>query len=996
MSRAIADALSPGPTAARSCAILVPTRSAAGSLRNTLEDLLLAEQPAFVLPDIVTRDEWYTRMHERAFAGEELLSRFDREVLLTSAACDARAAGLEPPFQVRPALVAEMLDLYDSLRRQLRTVDAFERLAVEELEKAAGFDRGAERMLRQTRFLVRAFREYESRLEACRVLDEHSLRSRLLDCSNPPYKQVIVTVQDTAGDRHGLWPADFDLLARLPLLEQVDIVATKATLRAGFGQRLEDLMPGLDEQEAPDEDEARPSLLCPIDEGRLHFLSRDREDELYDIARRLKHRQRNEPSPLDRTAIVFRRPLPYAYLGRQVLEACGIPCQLNDQLPLAAEPFAAALDLVFELVSSSFERSSTTALLRSPFFFFTVDGRPIGASEVAALDRVLAAAGGRGGADALERLANTSCIDSRSTGDAVPASAIAAARAAGAACRALEPLATEAKPSEHIGVLLDFIARHERLPHTIDPLRERHLRARAAVFSTLEQLRSAHLRYLDRPGRFDELASAIRRWIEEQTFAPRSGSAGLQLLDADAAPYGNFDEIHIVGPVEGEWPESPSRNIFYPPFMLNQLGWPAERDRLSATRAAFGDLLRLARQRVAVSVFSLEDDSIVDPSCLLGDLEREGLDTIPIEERPSLTISWDEAVSGDGDLPAIPAGPPAWAAPASKPCEVGMSTASSPGAERAELCCESLWHLRVEALRRDPTVVDDPRFRGSAGSPGTTLFGVRAVEQYLDCPFKYFAAQVLRLQEDPLDEETMGPLARGRFVHEILRDFFERWRQAGEPSIVPETLGRARALFAEVVESAAAKLPSAEATLERLRLLGSPGVAGLADVVLGIEAIRSRRVVERLMEHRLEGELTLESVEGPRRVAVRGVADRIDLLEDGSIEVFDYKTGRAPEVRRAVQLPVYAVCATQQLEGHLGRSWHPGGGGYISMASRGGLVPLVPKGGDLNAALAAGQERFMRAVDGIRAGNFPPRPAERRLCTRCAFSGVCRKDYSDD
>jgi RecB family exonuclease len=53
---------------------------------------------------------------------------------------------------------------------------------------------------------------------------------------------------------------------------------------------------------------------------------------------------------------------------------------------------------------------------------------------------------------------------------------------------------------------------------------------------------------------------------------------------------------------------------------------------------------------------------------------------------------------------------------------------------------------------------------------------------------------------------------------------------------------------------------------------------------------------------------------------LRGKADRIDLLDDGTLRVVDYKLGRAPKPARALQLPVYGVCVTQQLEGRHGRS----------------------------------------------------------------------------
>jgi ATP-dependent helicase/DNAse subunit B len=41
-----------------------------------------------------------------------------------------------------------------------------------------------------------------------------------------------------------------------------------------------------------------------------------------------------------------------------------------------------------------------------------------------------------------------------------------------------------------------------------------------------------------------------------------------------------------------------------------------------------------------------------------------------------------------------------------------------------------------------------------------------ALERYQDCAFKYFAADVLKLEDAPDDGTTLSPRARGRFIHE--------------------------------------------------------------------------------------------------------------------------------------------------------------------------------------------------------------------------------------
>jgi len=71
----------------------------------------------------------------------------------------------------------------------------------------------------------------------------------------------------------------------------------------------------------------------------------------------------DEPPRLERTGIVFQRPLPYLYLARQVLGSANVRYQASDALPLAAEPFAAALDLVFAVAAEDASRAALIALL---------------------------------------------------------------------------------------------------------------------------------------------------------------------------------------------------------------------------------------------------------------------------------------------------------------------------------------------------------------------------------------------------------------------------------------------------------------------------------------------------------------------------------------------------------------------------------------------------------------------------------------------------------
>src|SRR5205814_9703253 len=186
---------------------------------------------------------------------------------------------------------------------------------------------------------------------------------------------------------------------------------------------------------------------------------------------------------------------------------------------------------------------------------------------------------------------------------------------------------------------------------------------------------------------------------------------------------------------------------------------------------------------------------------------------------------------------------------------------------------------------------DVPDFHGVVRGVEPRAWSVSAIETYLDCPFKFFAQHVLKLEEEPEDQEVMDPRRQGHFVHEVFQTFFAAWQDAGHRAITPENLDDARGMFTAVVDSALERLPAAEAGLERTRLLGSPAAAGLGEAVLRMEAERPIAVVERLLERRLDGELSIATADGPRTIVLRGKADRLYLLEDGSFRLIDYKLG---------------------------------------------------------------------------------------------------------
>jgi RecB family exonuclease len=959
--KAMRDAISRlaigGDLSVRRTAVLVPTRGAGEALRRSLENAASrAGLRALLMPDILSRSAFYDQLHAALPGAPAMLSAPEREVLLRRAAREAIVEGAIPPFRLRAGLVLQMLDFYDELRRREQTLDDFARHTTARLADSAEIDRGAERLLRQTEFLCATFATFERRTLETGSLDEHALRAMLLDPQAPAqraFTRVIVTVADQAADALGLFASDFDMLARLRGIEQLDIVATESRLAAGFHERIHNLLPGVEEVRLG-ESSAPPVVAVPenAEPTQPWFVSRDREEELVRIVRWLKARSSSAqapPPPLDRIGLVFQRPLPYLYLARQVFPDGGIPYEAVDALPLSAEPYAAAVDLVLSFLGSEGNRASVVELLRSPHFVFH---QRLQRGDVASLDDWFLDLKYAGGWRRLGQL---------ESGKPAIGRALTQARDAAVAAQAMDASATA---SAQIDALLAFLRTFERQPDGTLEWAPRHFRARAAVLAALHALRDAHAKHDDERVDMVELSSTVRRWIDAQTFAPRTGEPGLWLLDAVSAPYADVDELHLLGLVEREWPEPPRRSIFYPSSILANLGWPADASRMVAARANFQDLLWAPHHRVAASVFTLEDDAIVAPSPLLEEIDASGL----LQERwpllPTVPVFLHEAVQqGDREIVAQIAG-----------------------------------HAPIAAwldLRLSRTAGSDLQFRGMTGVREPQTYAISYLERYLDCPFKYFANRVLRLPEERDEESGLSAIERGHFIHDVFETFFRAWQAGGGRAITIDTVADALLLFQQIAEQKLEKLPEADRALERNHLLGSAAASGLAERAFAFEIEQGGDVLERLLEHELEGEYTFAGPDGPRRVSIRSKADRLDLLADGTIRVIDYKTGRAPKANKALQLPIYGVIATQDLEGRLGRSWRVGNAGYVAFKEKDAFVPM---GGrmSLAEALADGQLRLLKAVDGIERGQFPVDPDEPFRCQWCGYGSVCRKDYVGD
>ena len=406
----------------------------------------------------------------------------------------------------------------------------------------------------------------------------------------------MITVADQAADARGLWPVDFDLLSRMPGLERIDIVATEAVLARRLARAAARCDAG--SRRAP---RGRGVRGAAFSRPRRPPPGRTGRRGLRRAATAKKswsrppggssggHRDRARPSRLERVGVVFQRPLPYLYLARQVFSSARIPYQAADALPLAAEPFAAALDLLFVVAAEDASRASLIALLASPHWRFhdpTQPGRS--RSSGSRCRRSIGCCRTRNFS-----AAGTSwrgCQDWRA---ARLARTVATARPLGGGRlkwrwrrrSALAPL-VRAHQAGILGVAADHGSARFRgaLRGTtapgVRPVRTPYAGAHRGARRAGRPARRAR-RYDDRPQPIAELVATVHRWIEAQTFAPRAGTDGVRLLDADAAAFARLDDVHLVGLVESDWPEraAPTFSIrcrccAISPGRRTPIGWP--------------------------------------------------------------------------------------------------------------------------------------------------------------------------------------------------------------------------------------------------------------------------------------------------------------------------------------------------------------------------------------------------------------------------------------
>jgi len=310
------------------------------------------------------------------------------------------------------------------------------------------------------------------------------------------------------------------------------------------------------------------------------------------------------------------------------------------------------------------------------------------------------------------------------------------------------------------------------------------------------------------------------------------------------------------------------------------------------------------------------------------------------------------------------------------------------------------------------------------------VWSATELEQYGECPFRFFMERVLNLSPLPEPELTADYMTRGARMHSVLAALHRHVNVMHAPGAHPQILdvdSYAELIDRLLLDSIAAEAPEdaslagALDDLQRRELREwlvdyreqhqhYAGVSGLTTPMqpLHFEAAfgmrRERREGEPARDD-ISVDECLELRRGEDSIRIAGRVDRVDVADvDGRLvfNVLDYKTGKHPkknaiESAAALQLPLYALAVERLLLApHGAVPWQIG---YWSVADKGysGHLQLGVQAGEnvsttdvWRQLIDTIENQVFALVRGLRHAEFPMHNTDKHCTSRCDFHTTCR------
>ncbi len=525
----------------------------------------------------------------------------------------------------------------------------------------------------------------------------------------------------------------------------------------------------------------------------------------------------------------------------------------------------------------------------------------------------------------------------------------------------------------------------------------------AAILDALERFSDAHP-----PLTLPDFHRLLSTLVSDARSTPLRNPHAVQVMGIRELAHASFAYTFIADLVEGEMPRLTTRLPFTNDQEIRRMGTRTRAEVLREERYHFIAALLAGREGVYLSSAESDGDSVLISSRFLVDLMAAA--TV----RP-----WDAAPSRHSLLDA------------DTRLGAALSSGAAPAPHRD--LADIVSRLNVENCDRrgsyrsahDGVLSGDAAICAELGHAfdRQQVYSPTMLETYAACPFRFYLRYVLHLEPFPDLEPELTAKERGSLLHEIAFRFFTEWRSSGHGAItevhLPRALETVSAVARRCMERYARDSPLWEATREEF--LGQNGMGpGLLEQFLRYESGTSSFLPAHFeFSFGLpiaEGGCDAASVPDPvplgddDAILIRGKIDRVDMAEDGSFVILDYKTGgvhpRFRDIRDGVsfQLPLY-IAALERLTKRRGI-----GGVYYTVRPRkirkyaalwdpscaNAFAPFSKDAScrdeDFRRVLADSLANARRHTANIRSGLFHPAAEIDRCPSFCEYATVCRFD----
>ncbi|MCG8346298.1 MAG: exodeoxyribonuclease V subunit gamma [Chloroflexales bacterium] len=527
------------------------------------------------------------------------------------------------------------------------------------------------------------------------------------------------------------------------------------------------------------------------------------------------------------------------------------------------------------------------------------------------------------------------------------------------------------------------------------------IRALKRVEAVLDDLAQAATLVDAAPIRYSAFVAELSAALATARYARDEPGAGRVAVFPVLAARGlYFDHVVLLGMADGEFPLRLPEPLFYSRrerMLLAGRGIALPPPDPADERSLFYEAITRARRSLTLTRTYLDESGNPLPRSpyLAALLDLVGAESVPVQRiRAGSIPALTEAASPQEALIGF--------------MEGEVTTGANKISHEAIRDVRLLQHVRhacaVERVREATGAYGPFDGRIDDAALATELaqhFGaqyrwsVTRLNDYITCPFRFFAAHVLSLARYSDPEEGLDRAGRGRVYHKILAEAGKRWRLMEQPY----SADHAPAILDALQSAADTILADAPQ-----RFVFEPGQFWdweQADI-----RRRLTRALRRVLQEGddwagfkpagIEQGFGLRAGQAPLRlttslgtVLVVGRVDRVDQREDKALALLDYKSGATPRrfeetlQGRDVQLAIYLL-ATEQL---LAPGQRVERAAFLHLSSGKRSRAVTDK--ERDQVLAAMTKRVAETVQGVRDGDFAVRPRD-ECPPNCTFQHICR------